>query len=103
MAVPDPNRFSGEVRIHRLGGDGWEVVKPSGASAGRGLGVLDMARALRGGEPHRASGEMALHVLDVMVAIERSMTSAAFEPVDSEFTIAQPLSEDWDPHARSIG
>lgn len=102
MAVPDPNRFDGEVRIHRLGGDGWEAVKPAGTSAGRGLGVLDMARALRAGQPHRASGQMALHVLDVMVAIERSISSAAFEPVDSEFTMAQPLSEDWDPHARSI-
>jgi predicted dehydrogenase len=102
MAMPDPNRFDGEVRIHRLDGDGWELVKPAGASAGRGLGVLDMARALRAGEPHRASGEMALHVLDVMVAIERSIASAAFEPVDSEFTMAQPLSEDWDPHACSF-
>jgi predicted dehydrogenase len=102
MAMPDPNRFDGETRIHQLGGDGWEAVKPAGASAGRGLGVLDMARALRAGEPHRASGEMALHILDIMVAIERSITSGAFEPVDSGFAMAQPLSEDWDPHARSI-
>jgi predicted dehydrogenase len=101
MAAPDPNRFDGEVRIHRRGGDPWEVVKPVGASAGRGLGVVDMARALRGGGPHRATGEMALHVLDIMVAIERSIASGSFEPVDSGFTTAQPLSEDWDPHARS--
>jgi predicted dehydrogenase len=102
MAVPDPNRFDGEVRLHRRGGDGWEVIKAAGATAGRGLGVLDMARALRGGGPHRATGELGLHVLDIMVAIERSMTSASFEPVDSGFTTAPPLSEDWDPHARSI-
>jgi hypothetical protein len=37
-----------------------------------------------------------------MVAIERSMASSSFEPVDSGFTTAPPLSEDWDPHARSI-
>jgi predicted dehydrogenase len=102
MAVPDPNRFDGEVRIHRRGGDGWEAIKPAGASAGRGLGVLDMARALRRGDHHRATGEMALHVLDIMVAMERSIASASFEPVDSGFTTAAPLPEDWDPHARSI-
>jgi predicted dehydrogenase len=102
MAIPDPNRFDGDVRIHRRGGDAWEVVKPAGASAGRGLGVLDMARALRGDGPHQATGEIGLHILDVMVAIERSMASSSFEPVDSGFTTAPPLSEDWDPHARSI-
>lgn len=101
MAVPDPNRFDGEVRIHRRGGDGWEAVQPAGPAAGRGLGVLDLARALCTGGPHRATGEMGLHILDVMVAIERSMASASFEPVDSAFTIAPPLPEDWNPHARS--
>jgi predicted dehydrogenase len=101
MATPDPNRFDGEVRVHQTGGGGWQVVKPAGALAGRGLGVLDMARALRAGEPHRATGQIALHVLDIMVAIERSIASGAFEPVDSEFTVPPPLPEDWDPYGRS--
>ena len=44
-----------------------------------------MVRAIRRGEPHRASGEMALHVLEMMTAIERSAVSAAFEPVETRF------------------
>jgi predicted dehydrogenase len=34
----------------------------------RGLGVADMAHALRSGRPHRASGALAYHVLDAMHA-----------------------------------
>jgi len=35
---------------------------------GRGVGVADMAYALRSGRPHRASGDLAYHVLDIMHA-----------------------------------
>ena len=38
----------------------------------RVVGVLDMAMAIREGRPHRASGELALHVLEVLDAFERS-------------------------------
>jgi hypothetical protein len=34
----------------------------------RGLGVADMARAMREGRSHRANGELAYHVLEVMHA-----------------------------------
>ena len=36
------------------------------------VGVLDMACAIAAGRPHRASGELALHVLEVLEALERS-------------------------------
>jgi hypothetical protein len=38
----------------------------------RMLGVLDMAQAIREGRPHRANGDLALHVLEVLSALERS-------------------------------
>ena len=34
----------------------------------RSLGLADMAAAIRADRPHRASGELALHVLEVMEA-----------------------------------
>jgi hypothetical protein len=34
--------------------------------------VLDMACAIAEGRPHRANGDLALHVLEVMEALERS-------------------------------
>jgi predicted dehydrogenase len=102
LAMPDPNRFDGDVRLHELGADSWHAVPACGAADGRGLGVLDLARGLRSGAPHRASGELALHVLDIMSAIERSAASGDFEPVLTTFTKPAALAADWDPHATTI-
>jgi predicted dehydrogenase len=103
LAVPDPNRFTGDVRIRAAGADDWTVVPSTGAAEGRGLGVLDMVRAVRDGVAHKASGEIALHVLETMEAIERSIGKNAFEPVLSTFTLPGALAPDWDPRARTIG
>ncbi len=102
LAMPDPNFFDGEARIRAAGAADWTVIPASGATAGRGLGVLDMARGLRGGVPHRASGELALHVLETMEAIQRSVTTGSFEPVRTTFAIPAALEPDWDPFARTI-
>ena len=61
------------------------MLPVSGAADGRGLGVLDMARALRGGGCPRASGEKGLHVVETMEAIARSAADHSFEPVHSAF------------------
>jgi len=75
LALPDPNRFDGDLRLRRAGDEEWTVVPAAGTTAGRGLGVLDMARTLRSGHPHRASGELALHVLELMTAIDSAAAS----------------------------
>ena len=98
LAVPDPNGFGGDLRLRRVGDQDWTVVPSRGATAGRGMGVLDMVRGIRRGEPHRASAEIALHVLEMMVAIERSATAASFEPVASSFDAPEPLDAEWDPY-----
>ena len=101
LAVPDPNRFDGDIRVRRAGDDDWTVIPAEGAAAGRGIGVVDMVRAIRAGAPHRASGEMALHVLEMMTAIERSAVSAAFEPVESRFDGAGAARHTMGPLCRS--
>ena len=101
LAVPDPNRFDGDLRVRRAGDQEWTVIAAHGAAAGRGSGVVDMVRAIRRGQPHRASGEMAQHVLELMTAIERSASSGAFEPVESVFDVPAALPADWDPYART--
>ncbi len=74
LSVPDPNTFGGPVRIHRAGSKEWnEVPLAFGyADNSRGLGVADMASALRSGRPHRASGTLTYHVLDIMHAVHDS-------------------------------
>ena len=67
LSVPDPNTFGGPVRLLRAGSGEWEDVPLTHSDAvRRGVGVADMAAAIREGRPHRAAGEMAYHVLDVM-------------------------------------
>jgi len=102
LAVPDPNQFDGDLRVRRAGDREWTVIGSTGAAAGRGSGVVDMVRAIRRGEPHRASGEMALHVLEMMTAIDRSGETAAFEPVESGFDLPAALAEDWDPYVADV-
>ncbi len=48
--MPDPNRFDGDLRVRRAGDDDWTVIPSTGAAAGRGTGVVDMARAIRAGD-----------------------------------------------------
>ncbi len=102
LALPDPNRFGGEVRIRAASDSQWRTIPAAGATAGRGLGALDLARALRAGTPHRASGDLALHVLDMMEAIERSAGSGGFQPVRTTFRPAGGLPAAWDPAARTL-
>jgi predicted dehydrogenase len=70
LSVPDPNTFGGPVRVWRAGAAEWsDVLLSHGYTENsRGIGVADMAYALRSGRPHRASGELAYHVLDIMHA-----------------------------------
>jgi predicted dehydrogenase len=100
LSVPDPNQFDGDLRIRRAEDDEWTVVASAGAAAGRGSGVVDMVRAIAADRPHRASGEMALHVLEMMTAIDRSASTGAFEPVESVFDVPDALTLDWDPYVR---
>ena len=71
LAVPDPNRFSDPVSIATADDREWrEVPTTAGyAEAGRGYGLADMARAIATDRPHRASGDLAFHVLEVMEAV----------------------------------
>ncbi|MCY4538585.1 MAG: Gfo/Idh/MocA family oxidoreductase [Chloroflexi bacterium] len=73
LCAPDPNRFDGDVQITPGGQREWADVPLSHtANIGRGAGVADMAYAIQSGRPHRASGALALHVLDIMCALEES-------------------------------
>jgi len=94
LAVPDPNRFDGDVSVHRLGGDGWEVLPASGGyvAASRGIGLADMAAR---GERLRASGELGQHVLEVMNAMLTSAHDGHRVAIDSSSRRpeAVPLTE----------
>ena len=73
LGVPDPNIFGGPVRLRRAGSADWsEIPLTHPADVNRGIGVADMAYGLLYDRPHRASGDLAYHVLYVLVALEEA-------------------------------
>jgi hypothetical protein len=61
-----------------------------------------MARAIRAGRQHRATGELAYHVLDTMVSISESIEQRGFVDVESSIQPVSALPEDWDPTAATL-
>jgi predicted dehydrogenase len=84
ISVPDPNMFSDAVEAAVRDQD-WEQVPDSAGyiDTGRGVGLADMAEAIQENRPHRASGRLALHVLEIMDAILRSSREKAVIEIDS--------------------
>ena len=73
-----------------------------GVVVGRGLGALDMARAIRTGRPHRATGELGYHVLDTMVSAQESAARGAFVAVESTVDPIEAVPVDFDRFARTV-
>ena len=92
LSVPDPNCFGGPVRVRRAGDDGWsEVPLTHSPEVSRGIGVADMAYALTYGRPHRASGALAYHVLDVMQSFDEASTTGRHVEIGSGCSRPDPL------------
>jgi len=66
------------------------VVEPF-ACDGRGCGVYDMALAIREGRPHRASGELAYHVLEAMHGFHESNDAGAVYRMESRCGQPAPI------------
>jgi predicted dehydrogenase len=68
LAVPDPNTFGGNVQIRRHASNDWQTqaLTHANATQSRGIGFADMLVAMQKGRPHRACGELALHVLELL-------------------------------------
>jgi len=77
LSVPDPNTFGGPVQVYLPDDKEWKDVPLTHGYTGnsRGLGVTDMAYALRSGRPHRANGDLTYHVLEAMHAFHEASDS----------------------------
>jgi predicted dehydrogenase len=74
LSVPDPNTFDGPVRLRLAHDKEWREVAVTQmyTENSRGMGVMDMAHAIREDRPHCASGDMAFHILDLMQSFEEA-------------------------------
>jgi len=85
LSVPDPNGFGGVVQVFSAGARDWAPAPEAAGyrGASRGYGVSDLASALASGATHRANGEIAFHVLDVMESLLTAASSGLSEDVAS--------------------
>jgi predicted dehydrogenase len=82
LHVPDPNHFSGAVRLRMKGDSDWTDLPPVFPhDYGRSVGLADMAGAIRDGRPFRASGAQAMAVLDLMAGfLDSSANERHYHP-----------------------
>lgn len=107
LRVPDPDTFGGIPAISNgrfewretdtadepFGKLNWPLEKPDRANY-RMLGLSDMAQSIIDGRKPRASGELALHVLEVMHTILHASQTGVAELVPGFVEQPQALSEE---------
>lgn len=96
LRVPDPNCFGGPVLLLRPEDGEFKEIPLTFdyKENSRGLGIADMAKALREGREMRAGCEQALHVLEVMTAFERSSQTGKFVKLESPYSRRSPMADD---------
>lgn len=105
LSVPDPNFFGDDPSVSVRDGD-WEAMDISCFAFGaqnrqlrtgrqvadhRAIGVVDMVTAIRAHRPHRAGGELALHVLEVLEAISLSAAQRCVVGISSSCVRPDPV------------
>ena len=98
IQVPDPNGFAGPVLLAE-NHDDWSEVPHAFPANARTIGVIDMVRAIRSGRPHRASGALAHHVLEVMLAFDKSSELGVHVEIQSTVERPAPLPlglDEWE-------
>jgi predicted dehydrogenase len=95
LIVPDPNHFGGQIELLKKGGEWTNVATDMPYADGnyRSIGLADMALAIREQRPHRANGDLALHVLEVMEAFGRAAEAGKTIELSTGVERPAPLSQ----------
>lgn len=93
LSVPDPNTYGGPIRLFRSGGSSWIDIPITRlfASQSRGLGLADMIYGISHGLNHRATGDLAYHVLEVLHCFHQSALSGKRIALASSCARPDPL------------
>jgi len=95
LNVPDTNKFEGPVSVRKGTEEPVEVLLSHGFTENcRGMGLSDMANALRTGETHRANGSVALHVAEVILGILESAKTGSFYEIKNICSRPDALPQD---------
>jgi predicted dehydrogenase len=104
-----PNIFGGQVLVRTRDRSRWRgIPRPAGMEEwdrlpvgsawtenSRGLGLADMAYGILNTRPHRASGEMAYHVLDVSLGLLKAAETGSSVAIQSTCERPAPLPESF--------
>lgn len=73
LAMPDPNYFNRPLEIQKSSHE-WDEILPERDEKDnlRGIGLADMAKSIEGHLLHKASGDLTLHVLEIMYGVHKS-------------------------------
>jgi predicted dehydrogenase len=107
LRLPDPDTFGGVIGLSKqgapwqetdtagelLGAINWPIDKPDRANY-RMVGLADLARSITEGRAPRASGDLALHVLEIMEAILRAGETGQAQTIAGSATQPRELGED---------
>jgi predicted dehydrogenase len=99
LRVPNPNNFGDPAFVRSHDDEDWEEVKGSRQPSElpwnlRGLGVAEMAGAVRQGRAPRASAEIAAHVVDVISGLVSSADEGRRVEMTTTCQSAEPLAGD---------
>jgi predicted dehydrogenase len=95
LGCPDPNQFDEGTGIYLWKNSSeWHDVPLSHTHrVSRGIGVADMAMAMRSLRSHRCSGELGCHVLEVMEAFGRSSETNSYVEIASSCRLPDPFPQ----------
>lgn len=99
LAVPDPNGHSPrEVLMISSQSREWEKMPLTYPDIwARGIGLADMADAIQHNRPHRASGALAYHVLEVMSSFVLASQTGTYINIASKIEQPAAISVDIPP------
>lgn len=96
LIAPDPNDFGGPILVKRHDWPDFKEIPMLYGFTGnhRGIGLMDMASGIAYGRPHRANGELALHVLETMHGFDISSREGKHYDVKNACAKPEPLPAD---------
>ncbi len=88
----DPNNFTGDIRLKLEGGDFHSMPLTHGYNGShRGIGVADMAWAIRRGRPHRTDAAIGYHAFELVNGIWASAATGQIVTLESKPAQPAPL------------
>jgi len=113
LIVPDPNMFGGSVYICKKLGDPWKEFKTEKMLLGkinirnkslranetstnanyRGAGLSEMAYCIENKKKHRCSGELSLHILDIIQSTMKASKTGKKQKIKTTCKIPKKLTE----------